>query len=81
MKISFFSLLFRILIVLRLFSAYGIDDSLLNQIIIILLQHLQKEGHDSLDAHTARTISQFMIETKEIVIRLLEYTQKCQTVS
>jgi len=53
---------------------------LVNQILDILIDHLSKHGNERLDICTIRTISQFMIERKDIIIHLLEYALKCQPV-
>ena len=61
--------------------SYGIETALVNQILGILLDHLQREGVDPLDAHTVRAIAQFMIERKDLVIKLLDYARKCESVN
>lgn len=60
--------------------SYGIETALVNQILGILLDHLQREGVDPLDAHTVRGIAQFMVERKDLVIKLLDYARKCESV-
>lgn len=40
-----------------------------------------KDEQDPLDVHTIRTIGQFMIEQKNLIVRLLEYALKCQPVN
>jgi len=59
---------------------YGIESMLVNQILDILIDHLLKHGNERLDICTIRTLSQFMIERKDIIIHLLEYALKCQPV-
>lgn len=59
---------------------YGIEPSIVNNIIKILLEHLSQGEDDLLNAATLRTVAQFMIERKDIVISLLNFTLKCQPV-
>jgi hypothetical protein len=56
------------------------DPIFVNQILDIFLNHLTKTEHNQLDICTIRTIAQFMIERKNIIIPLLEYALKCQSV-
>lgn len=68
--------------VIDLFRTYGIDPSLVNQILDILIDHLAKSTDDDpLDVHTVRTIGQFMIERKNIIVPLLDFALKYQPVS
>lgn len=59
---------------------YGIEPALIDVILDILINHLHNSSNDSLDVHTVRTIAQFMIERKNIIVPLLEFTLKCQPV-
>jgi hypothetical protein len=59
---------------------YGIEPSLLDQILSILLDHLVLSENDPLNIHTVRTIAQFMIERKHIIVQLLNFALKFQTV-
>jgi hypothetical protein len=65
----------------NLFRTYGIEPSLVNQILDILIDHLAKSTNDPLDVHTVRTIGQFMIERKNIIIPLLDFALKYQPVN
>lgn len=60
---------------------YGIEPSLVEQILGILLDHLALTDNDPLDIYTVRTIAQFMIEKKTIIIQLLNYTSKQSAVN
>ncbi|CAF2912384.1 unnamed protein product [Rotaria sp. Silwood2] len=64
--------------VTEIFRTTGIEPMLVNQILDILLNHLATDEHDPLDIYTIRTIAEFMIERKDIIIRLLEYVLNCQ---
>ncbi|CAF3517497.1 unnamed protein product [Rotaria sp. Silwood1] len=64
--------------VTEIFRTTGIEPMLVDQILDILLNHLIIDEHDPLDVYTIRTIAEFMIERKNIVIRLLEYLLNCQ---
>ncbi|CAF0980083.1 unnamed protein product [Rotaria sordida] len=64
--------------VVDIFRTYGIEPSLVNQILNILLNHLSEGENDPLNIHTVRTIAQFMIERKDIIVPLLNFTLKCQ---
>lgn len=46
----------------------------------ILLEHLTMGGNDRLRICTVRTIAQFMIERKDIIVALLELAGKCPPV-
>lgn len=60
---------------------YGIEPALVDQILSILLGHLSEGGeNDPLNAHTVRAIAQFMIEKKDIIVRLLEFALQCKSV-
>ena len=45
------------------------------------MDHLALSENDPLDIFTVRTMAQFMIERKNIIITLLSFTSKCQPVS
>jgi hypothetical protein len=60
---------------------YGIEPSLVNQILDILFDHLTNGENDPLNICTVRTIAQFMIERKHIIVSLLEYALKCEPVN
>jgi hypothetical protein len=60
---------------------YGIEPSLVEQILNIFLDHLALSDNDPLDIHTVRTIAQFMIERKNIIIQLLDFASKSQPVN
>jgi hypothetical protein len=60
---------------------YGIEPSLVEQILSIFLDHLALSDNDPLDIHTVRTIAQFMIERKNIIIQLLDFASKSQPVN
>ncbi|CAF1143690.1 unnamed protein product [Adineta ricciae] len=62
--------------VTEIFKTYGIEPALVDQILDILINHLAQSENDPLDVHTVRTISQFMIETKNIVVSLLNFALK-----
>ena len=62
------------------YRTYGIEPALVDQILDILISHLAQSENDPLDVHTVRTISQFMIETKEIVISPLNFELKHKAV-
>ncbi|CAF0846486.1 unnamed protein product [Rotaria sordida] len=64
--------------VTEIFRTTGIEPILINQILDILLSHLAKDEHDPLEVYAIRTISEFMIERKDIIVRLLEYVLNCQ---
>ncbi|CAF4622067.1 unnamed protein product [Rotaria sp. Silwood1] len=64
--------------VVDIFRTYGIEPLLVNQILDILLNHLSDGENDPLNVHTVRTIAQFMIERKNIIVPLLDFTLKCQ---
>ncbi|CAF3087081.1 unnamed protein product [Rotaria sp. Silwood2] len=64
--------------VVDVFRTYGIEPSLVNQILGILLNHLSQGENDPLNIHTVGTIAQFMIERKDIIVPLLDFTLKCQ---
>ena len=59
---------------------YGIEPELVNQILGILLDHLVLSDNDPLNVHTVRTIAQFMIERKNIIMELLSFALKYQSV-
>jgi hypothetical protein len=63
-----------------LIRTYGLEPSLVNQILNILTDHLTQGENDPLDVFTVRTIAQFMIERKNLIISLLDFTLKCQPV-
>jgi hypothetical protein len=56
------------------------EPTFLNQILDVLLGHLTKTENDQLDICSIRAIAQFMIERKDIIVRLLEYALKCESV-
>ncbi|CAF0778709.1 unnamed protein product [Adineta steineri] len=62
--------------VVEIFKTHGIDQSLVDQILDILINHLVQSGNDPLDVHTVQTIAQFMIERKNIVVSLLDFALK-----
>ncbi|CAF2041519.1 unnamed protein product [Rotaria magnacalcarata] len=64
--------------VVNIFRTYGIEPSIMNHIIGILLDHLSQGENDPLNVHTVRTIAQFMIERKDIIVPLLDFTLKCE---
>lgn len=45
------------------------------------MNNLLNDQHDALDQATIRTMAEFMIERKDIVVRLLEYTLSCEPVN
>ncbi|CAF0872243.1 unnamed protein product [Adineta ricciae] len=59
--------------VIEIFRTFGIESLFVNQTLNILLKHLSTNGNDPLNSCTIRTIAQFMIEQKDIVIQLIEY--------
>jgi len=59
---------------------HGIEPTIVDQILEILTDHLALSENDPLDIHTVRTIAQFMIERKNIIIALLTFTLKYQPV-
>jgi hypothetical protein len=59
---------------------YGIEPTLVEQILGILTDHLALSENDPLDIHTVRTIAQFMMERKNIIIALLTFASKYQSV-
>ena len=63
-----------------LIRTYGVEPALVNQILNILMDHLTQGENDPLDIFTVRTIAQFMIERKNIIISLLDFTLKYQPV-
>ncbi|UJR31150.1 hypothetical protein I4U23_018657 [Adineta vaga] len=65
----------------EIFKSYGIEPALVDQILDILMDHLIQSENDPLDVYTVRTIAQFMIERKNIIIRLLEFALKHESES
>jgi len=59
---------------------YGIEPNLVNQMLNTLMDHLVLSENDPLDVHTVRTIAQFMIEKKNIIVNLLTFTSKYASV-
>lgn len=62
------------------FRTYGIEPALVDQILDILINHLVQSENDPLDVHTVRTLAQFMIETKNIILSLLNFALKHESV-
>jgi len=60
---------------------YGIEPSLVDEILSILSNNLTRSENDPLDIHTIRTIAQFMIEKKNLIISLLVFALKYQPVN
>ena len=60
---------------------FDVDVTSVNDLLDVLLEHLNNEEIDALDRWTTNTIAQFMIERKDVILRLLEYTRKCRSVS
>ena len=55
---------------------YGIDSKLVDEILNILLEQFTTGANDRLNICTVRTIAQFMIERKSIIVCLLESARK-----
>lgn len=66
---------------MRFSRTYGIEPTLVDQILGIFLDHLVLNDNDPLDVHTVRAIAQFMMEKKTIIIQLLNYASKHQPVN
>lgn len=64
----------------RLFRLYGIEPSLIDEVLKVFIEHLNISQDDPLDVFTVRAMAQFMIERKDVVVGLLEYALKCQPV-
>ena len=56
------------------------EPMFVNQILDILLNHLRDDGHNPLNIYTLQTVAQFMIERKDIILRLFEYALECEPV-
>jgi hypothetical protein len=59
---------------------FDVDATSVNDLLDVLLEHLNNEEIDPLDRCTTNAIAQFMLERKDIILRLLEYTRKCRSV-
>ncbi|CAF1445751.1 unnamed protein product [Adineta steineri] len=64
--------------VVEIFRIYGIESLFVNQILDILLSHISIDENNVLNTCTIRTIAQFMIERKDIIVQLLEYALNFQ---